>query len=56
MSGYNNFAVIGAAGRIGRIGNFIIRQLIDDKAKGTINQVVVLTRKVSLRLLVKHLF
>ena len=44
MSGYKNFAVVGA----GQIGSFIIRQLLTDKAAGTINDVVVLTREVSL--------
>jgi uncharacterized protein YbjT (DUF2867 family) len=44
MSGYKNFAVVGA----GMIGAFIIDQLIKDKAAGTINDVVVLTRQASL--------
>jgi uncharacterized protein YbjT (DUF2867 family) len=44
MSGYKNFAVVGA----GQIGGFIIRQLLTDKAAGTVNDVVVLTRQVSL--------
>ena len=44
MSGYKNFAVVGA----GQIGGFIIRQLLTDKAAGTVNDVVVLTREVSL--------
>ncbi|KAI9448450.1 NAD-P-binding protein [Lactarius indigo] len=43
MSGYKNFAVVGA----GRIGSFIIRQLLVDKAAGTVNDVVVLTRQGS---------
>jgi len=43
MSGYKNFAVVGA----GTIGSFIIRQLLTDKAAGTVNDVVVLTREVS---------
>ncbi|KAI9466594.1 NAD-P-binding protein [Lactarius psammicola] len=43
MSGYKNFAVVGA----GQIGSFIIRQLITDKAAGTVNDVVVLTRRGS---------
>ena len=43
MSGYQNFAVIGA----GVIGGSIIRQLLTDKAAGTVNDVVVLTRKAS---------
>ncbi|KAI9466592.1 NAD-P-binding protein [Lactarius psammicola] len=44
MSGYKNFAVVGA----GVIGNFIVRQLITDKVAGTVNDVVVLTRQASL--------
>jgi hypothetical protein len=44
MSGYKNFAVIGA----GEIRNFIIRQLITDQATGNINNVIVLTRQASL--------
>ena len=44
MSGYKNFAVVGA----GQLGNYLIRQLITDKAAGTINDVVVLTRQASL--------
>ena len=43
MSGYKNFAVIGA----GAIGTFIIHQLLTDKAAGTIDVVVVLTRQAS---------
>ena len=43
MSGYKNFAVVGA----GAIGTFLINQLLTDKAAGTINDVVVLTRQVS---------
>ncbi|KAH9052641.1 NAD-P-binding protein [Lactarius vividus] len=43
MSGYRNFAVVGA----GAIGSFIIRQLLVDKATGTVNDVVVLTRQES---------
>ena len=43
MSGYKNFAVVGA----GQLGNYLIRQLITDKAAGTVNDVVVLTRKAS---------
>jgi pyrroline-5-carboxylate reductase len=42
MSGYTKFAVVGA----GNIGNFIIQQLLKDKAAGTIKEVVVLTRQV----------
>jgi saccharopine dehydrogenase-like NADP-dependent oxidoreductase len=44
MSGYKNFAVVGA----GVIGSFIIRQLLTDKAAGTVDNVVVLTRQASL--------
>ena len=44
MSGYKNFAVVGA----GEIGSFIIRQFLVDKAAGIINSVVVLTRQESL--------
>ena len=44
MSGYKTFAVVGA----GTIGSFIIRQLLTDKASGTVNDVVVLTRQASL--------
>ncbi|KAI9443635.1 hypothetical protein H4582DRAFT_1926444 [Lactarius indigo] len=43
MSGYKNFAVVGA----GEIGSFIICQLLTDKAAGTVNDVVVLTRQGS---------
>ena len=43
MSGYKNFAVIGA----GTIGSFIIKQLITDKTSGAIKNVVVLTRQAS---------
>lgn len=43
MSGYTNFAVIGAGG----IGNHIIQQLLKDKAAGVIREVVVLSRQVS---------
>ncbi|KAF8270999.1 NAD-binding protein [Lactarius quietus] len=43
MSGYKNFAVVGA----GTIGTFIIHQLLTDKAAGTIDDVVVLTRQGS---------
>jgi uncharacterized protein YbjT (DUF2867 family) len=43
MSGYKNFAIVGA----GVTGNFIVRQFLKDKAAGTINEVVVLTRQVS---------
>jgi pyrroline-5-carboxylate reductase len=43
MSGYKNFAVVGA----GNTGSLIVRQLLKDKAAGTVNEVVVLTREVS---------
>ncbi|KAF8490935.1 NAD-P-binding protein [Russula emetica] len=43
MSGYTNFAVIGA----GNFGNFIIQQLLKDKAAGTVKEIVVLTREGS---------
>ncbi|KAH8999534.1 NAD-P-binding protein [Lactarius akahatsu] len=36
MSGYKNFAVVGA----GAIGSFIVRQLLVEKAAGTVNDVV----------------
>jgi saccharopine dehydrogenase-like NADP-dependent oxidoreductase len=42
MSGYTNFAVVGA----GAIGNYIIQQLLKDKAAGIVKEVVVLTRQV----------
>ena len=42
MSGYKNFAIVGA----GVTGSFIVRQFLKDKAVGTINEVVVLTRQV----------
>ena len=42
MSGYKNFAIVGA----GVTGRFVVRQLSKDKAAGTINQVIVLTRQV----------
>ncbi|KAI0258387.1 NAD-P-binding protein [Gloeopeniophorella convolvens] len=43
MSGYKNFAIIGA----GALGSYVIRQLLKEKAAGTVNQVVVLTRQGS---------
>ena len=43
MSGYKNFAVVGA----GVIGSFIIHQLLTEKAAGTVDNVVVLTRQAS---------
>jgi pyrroline-5-carboxylate reductase len=42
MSGYTNFAVVGA----GAIGKYIIEQLLKDKAAGIVKEVVVLTRQV----------
>jgi uncharacterized protein YbjT (DUF2867 family) len=42
MSGYTKFAVVGA----GAIGNFIVQQLLKDKAAGIVKEVVVLTRQV----------
>jgi uncharacterized protein YbjT (DUF2867 family) len=43
--GYKNFAVVGA----GEIGSFIIRQLLTDKAAGTVDNIIVLTRQVSVQ-------
>ncbi|KAI0268518.1 hypothetical protein BGY98DRAFT_1018750 [Russula aff. rugulosa BPL654] len=43
MSGYTNFAVIGA----GNFGNFIIQQLLKDKAAGTVKEIDILTRQGS---------
>jgi len=43
MSGYKNFAIVGA----GVTGSFIVRQLSKDKAAGIINQIIVLTRQGS---------
>ena len=42
MSGYNNFAIVGA----GTFGSFVVRQFLKDKAAGTVKEVVVLTRQV----------
>ncbi len=42
MSGYKNFAIVG----VGLFGSFVLRELLKDKAAGTINEVVVLTRQV----------
>jgi saccharopine dehydrogenase-like NADP-dependent oxidoreductase len=42
MSGYTNFAVVGA----GTLGNYIVQQLLKDKAAGTVKEVVVLSRQV----------
>ncbi|KAI0258374.1 NAD-binding protein [Gloeopeniophorella convolvens] len=43
MSGYKNFAIIGA----GTLGSYVVRQFLKEKAAGTVNQVVVLTRQGS---------
>ncbi|KZO93431.1 NAD-binding protein [Calocera viscosa TUFC12733] len=43
MSGYKNFAVVGA----GTLGKFIIDELLKEKAAGKIDKVVVLTRSVN---------
>ncbi|KAH9989373.1 NAD-P-binding protein [Russula compacta] len=43
MSGYKNFAIVGAGG----LGNYIVRQFLREKAAGTVNEVVVLTRQGS---------
>lgn len=43
MSGYKNFAIVGA----GTFGSFVVRQFLKDKAAGTVNEVVVLTRQGS---------
>jgi uncharacterized protein YbjT (DUF2867 family) len=42
MSGYTNFAVVGA----GTLGIYIVQQLLKDKAAGIVKEVVVLTRQV----------
>jgi saccharopine dehydrogenase-like NADP-dependent oxidoreductase len=42
MSGYKTFAVIGS----GAIGQYIVQQLLQEKAAGIVNEVVVLTRQV----------
>jgi uncharacterized protein YbjT (DUF2867 family) len=42
MSGYTNFAVVGA----GAIGKYIVQQLLKEKAAGIVKDVVVLTREV----------
>ena len=44
MSGYKNFGIVGG----GVTGSFIVRQFLKDKAAGTIKEVVVLTRLVSI--------
>jgi len=51
MSGYTNFAIVGA----GDIGRFIVEQLLKDKAAGIVNEVVVLTRQVTYLLLGLHM-
>ncbi|KAI0250536.1 NAD-P-binding protein [Lactifluus subvellereus] len=43
MSGYKNFAIVGA----GTLGGFMVRQFLKEKAAGTVNEVVVLTRQGS---------
>ncbi|KAN0124428.1 hypothetical protein V8E52_002077 [Russula decolorans] len=43
MSGYTNFAVIGAGG----IGSYIVQQLLKEKAAGIVKEVVVLSRQGS---------
>jgi len=43
MSGYKNFAIVGA----GITGSFVVRQFLKYKAVGTVNEVVVLTRQGS---------
>jgi len=43
MSGYANFAVAGA----GTIGNYIVQQLLKDKAAGIIKEVIVISRQVN---------
>lgn len=45
MSGYTNFAIVGA----GAIGKYIVQQLLKDKAAGIVKEVVVLSRQVSLK-------
>ena len=42
MSGYMIFAVAGA----GKIGSYIVHQLLKDKAVGIIEEVIVLSRQV----------
>jgi hypothetical protein len=42
MSGYTNFAVVGA----GAIGIYLVQQLLKDKTAGIVKNVVVLTRQV----------
>ncbi|KAH9978228.1 NAD-P-binding protein [Lactifluus volemus] len=47
MSGYKNFAIIGA----GDLGMYVVRQFLEEKAAGTIDEVVVLTRQESNRII-----
>jgi len=42
MSGYTKFAVVG----VGRIGNYIVQELLKEKAAGIVKEVAVLTRQV----------
>ena len=42
MSGYTKFAVVGA----GRVGNYIVQELLKEKAAGVVKEVAVLTRQV----------
>jgi len=42
MTGYTKFAVVGA----GALGNYIVQQLLKEKAAGIVKEVVVLTREV----------
>jgi pyrroline-5-carboxylate reductase len=42
MTGYTKFAIVG----VGTLGNFIVQQLLKDKAAGIVREVVVLTRQV----------
>jgi hypothetical protein len=42
MTGYTKFAVVGA----GTLGNFVVQQLLKDKAAGIVKEVAVLTRQV----------
>jgi hypothetical protein len=43
MSGYKKFAIIGA----GDLGMYVVRQFLEEKAAGTVDEIVVLTRQVS---------
>ena len=42
MTGYTKIAVVGA----GALGNYIVQQLLNEKAAGIVKEVVVLTREV----------